>query len=73
MVKYKLYIKPALYRVLKPINKPCSAAKYRVFNLFIDSVYVQRLADCVGGVSLNVKPQAYGGRKIPTLVIEGYK
>ncbi len=34
------------------------------------SMYVQRLADCVGGESLNVKPQVYnGGRKIPLLVI----
>ena len=30
---------------------------------------VQRLADCLGGESLNVKPQAYGGRKILTLII----
>ena len=31
-------------------------------------VNVQRLADDVGGESLNVKPQANGGRKILTLL-----
>ena len=33
-------------------------------------VNVQRLADDVGGESLNVKPQANGGRKIQLLYLQ---
>ena len=36
------------------------------YNILIDTVHVQRLSDSVG-----VKPQAYGGRKILTLIIKG--
>ena len=39
----------------------------------MDTEHVQRLADCVGGESLNVKPQVYGGRKIPALRNKGYQ
>ena len=38
------------------------AAKH--LNAFIRMMDVQRLAPCGGGESLNVKPQANGGRKI---------
>ena len=38
------------------------------YNILIDTVDVQRLSDGVG-----VKPQAYGGRKILTLIIRDYK
>ena len=32
---------------------------------------VQRLAPCRSGESLNVKPQAYGGRKIKLQMVSG--
>ena len=41
------------------------AANHRKYNDI--QVNVQRLVPDGGGESLNVKPQAYGGRKIPVL------
>ena len=57
-----------LYFVLNSNNKACSCSETS-YPILI-TMYVQRLADCVGDESLNVKPQVCnGGRKIPLLEI----
>ena len=48
--------------MLRSINKPCLAEKH--LSLEIDMMDFQRSAPGGSGESLNVEPQANGGRKI---------
>ena len=56
MLKYKPYKQVSVYKVLRSINKPQFLQRKSVTNKTTEDV--QRLADCLGGESLNVKPQA---------------
>ena len=67
MVKYKLNEGGS---VLKHITMVVHAAKH--LNTEMCMMDVQRLAPCGGGESLNVKPQANGGRKILLRILYGW-
>ena len=56
--------------VLKHVTMVVHASKH--LNTEMCMMYVQRLAPCGGGDSLNVKPQANGGRKILLRILYGW-
>nr|DAT88109.1 MAG TPA: hypothetical protein [Caudoviricetes sp.] len=60
----------AFYDVLRLVTIHVHAANIRNV-VVIQQDKVQRLAPCRSGESLNVKPQANGGRKIKLQIISG--